>query len=277
MAVPDVDTDGFDLLRLESTDDGMRFSLTVRSDLCTPFGFLYGGSGIASSIEAAERATDRALQWITTQFIGSPAPGAVVDLQVSVLAHGRATSQVKVVATVDSEPVFVSLCAHTVRPGGDGQQFVEMPAVQRPDDCRKMSAPFEMDLSDSFFESMDRRLAAGIFGIEAVDEPQRGSMSMWCRLRDELIGSPATQAFVADIIPMGIGAALGSLPGATSLDNTLRVINTQPTEWVLLEIIPEGFHRSIGHGSLRIWSEDGRLMSTAQQTCIVRTSHHDRR
>lgn len=277
MAVPDVDTDRFDLLRLESTDESMRFSLTVRSDLCTPFGFLYGGSGIASSIEAAERATDRALQWITTQFIGSPAPGAVVDLQVSVLAHGRATSQVKVVATVDSEPVFVSLCAHTVRPGGDGQQFVEMPAVQRPDDCRTMSAPFEMDLSDSFFESMDRRLAAGIFGIEAVDEPQRGSMSMWCRLRDELIGSPATQAFVADIIPMGIGAALGSLPGATSLDNTLRVINTQPTEWVLLEIIPEGFHRSIGHGSLRIWSEDGRLMSTAQQTCIVRTSHHDRR
>lgn len=69
------------------------------------------------------------------------------------------------------------------------------------------------------------------------------------------------------------------MPGATSIDNTLRVIDTEPTEWVLMESIPERFHRSIGHGVLRMWSQDGRLMSTAstaQQTCIIRTSHHQR-
>ncbi|MGA9279023.1 acyl-CoA thioesterase [Ilumatobacter sp.] len=266
----------FDLLDLQEAEGDGRFRLDVRPSLATPFGFLYGGSGIAASIEAAERETARPLQWITTQFIGSPAPGSVVDLEVRLLADGRATTQSQVVATVDGDAVFTSLCAHTVRPTGDGQQFVEMPDVPSPDDCRVMSAPFEMDLSDSFFESMDRRLAAGVFGIEAVGHQQHGGMSMWCRVRDAQIGSPATQAFVADIIPMGIGAALGSLPGATSLDNTLRVIDTEPSEWVLLELIPEGFHRSIGHGSLRIWSEDGRLMSTAQQTCIIRTSHHNR-
>ncbi|HUS44009.1 MAG TPA: hypothetical protein VMY16_15200 [Ilumatobacteraceae bacterium] len=46
-----------------------------------------------------------------------------------------------------------------------------------------------------------------------------------------------------------------------------------------MESIPERFHRSIGHGVLRMWSQDGRLMSTAstaQQTCIIRTSHHQR-
>ncbi len=266
----------FALLDLQDSASEGQFRLDVRPDLATPFGFLYGGSGIAASIEAAERTTDRPLQWITTQFIGSPAPGACVELHVTMPAHGKATTQSQVVATIDGEPVFTSLCAHTIRPGGDGVQFVAMPDVPAPDDCPPMSGPFEMDLSQSFFRTMDRRLAAGAFGMEAVDKPQDGGLSMWCRIVDHEIGSPATQAFVADIIPMGIGAALGAMPGATSLDNTLRVIDTEPTDWVLLQLIPEGFHRSIGHGSLRIWSHDGRLMSTAQQSCIIRTSHHVR-
>ena len=97
---------------------------------------------------------------------------------------------------------------------------------------------------------------------------------MWCRIPDHEIGSPATQAFVADIIPLAVCAALGVMPGGTSLDNTLRVIDHEPAEWVLLDITAEGFHRSIGHGSLRLWSQDGRLLGTAQQTCIIRTSHH---
>jgi acyl-CoA thioesterase len=266
----------FDLLDLQSADDPLRFTLPVRQVLCTPFGFLYGGSGVAASADAAERASGRPLQWITTQFIGSPAPGSTIDLQVTLPAHGKATTQSQVFATVDGEPMFTSLCAHTERAGGDGAQFVGMPDVPAPEDCPTMGGPFEMDLSGSFFSTMERRLAQGRFGMEAIGEPHTGNMSMWCRIVDDRIGSPATQAYVADIIPMGIGAALGAMPGATSLDNTLRVIDPEPTEWALLELIPEGYHRSIGHGSLRIWSQDGRLMGTAQQTCIIRTSHHTR-
>lgn len=266
----------FDLLDLQPTEDPSSYRLVVRPELCTPFSFLYGGSGIAASIEAAERVTERPLQWITTQFIGSPAPGSVVDLQVLVPANGKATTQSQVVATVDGEPAFTSLCAHTLRPGGDGAQFVTMPDVPAPGDSQPMGGPFEIDLSGSFFQTMERRLAVGTFGMEAVDKPQHGGLAIWCRIIDHEIGSPASQAYVADIIPMGIGAALGAMPGATSLDNTLRVIDPEPTEWVLLELLPEGYHRSIGHGALRIWSEDGRLMATAQQTCIIRTSHHNR-
>ena len=195
----------------------------MRSDLATPFGFLYGGSGIAASAEAAEQTTGRPLQWITTQFIGSPPPASVVDLQVMVVADGRATTQSQVVATVDGNPMFTSLCAHTVRPSGDGAQFIDMPTVPAPDDCEEMAPPFDVDLSRSFFGTLDRRIAAGQIGQAAIESPQRGLMAIWCRVRDHEIGTPASQAFVADIIPLAIGAALGALPGATSLDNTLRV------------------------------------------------------
>jgi acyl-CoA thioesterase II len=265
----------FDLLHLQPTGAN-RYRLEVRPDLATPFGFLYGGSGIAAAAEAAEQATDRPLQWITTQFIGSPPPGSSVDLQVAVVADGRATTQSQVAATVDGELMFTSLCAHTVRPGGDGAQFIEMPDVPAPDDCEEMAPPFDIDLSNSFFATLDRRVAAGRIGQEAIDSPQLGVMAIWCRVRGHAMGSPASQAFVADIIPLAIGAALGSLPGATSLDNTLRVIDPAPTDWVLLELVAEGFHRSIGHGSLRVWGEDGRLKAIAQQSAIIRTSHHDR-
>ena len=132
----------FDLLDLQPTDDPLRFRLPARKALCTPFGFLYGGSGIAASIEAAERASDRPLQWITTQFIGSPVPDDLVDIEVTLPAHGRATTQAQVVASVDGRPMFTSLCAHTQRPSGDGASFLQMPAVPPPDDCPSMSEPF---------------------------------------------------------------------------------------------------------------------------------------
>jgi acyl-CoA thioesterase len=272
----------FDLLDLRPTDDPLHFRLEARTALCTPFGFLYGGSGIAASIEAAERAAERPLQWITTQFIGTPIPGDVVDLRVELPAHGKATTQSQIVGTVttpdgETRPVFTSLAAHTDRPSGDGAAFPTMPEVPSPDDCPAMSEPFAAALAGTFFDHLERRLAAGAFAIQAIDNPQNGPLRLWCRIPGHRIGSAATQAFVADIIPLAVCAALGVMPGGTSLDNTVRIIDPEPSEWVLLDIHPEGFHRGVGHGSLDLWSLDGRLLGTAQQTCIIRTSHHTRR
>jgi acyl-CoA thioesterase len=269
----------FDLLDLQPTDDPLRLQLRARKELCTPFGFLYGGSAIAASAEAAEAVTGRPLQWITTQFIGSPAPDELIDLDVAIGAAGRVTTQAQVTGSVaDGEggrrAVFTSLCAHTDRPGGDAIGFGTMPDVPSPQDCESMSEPFAQTVAGSFFDHLERRLAAGRIALQAVGSPQTGPLALWCRIPDHAIGSPATQAFVADIVPLAVCAALGAIPGGTSLDNTLRVIDPEPSEWVLLDIVADGVHRSIGHGSLRLWSQDGRLLGTAQQTCIIRTSHH---
>jgi acyl-CoA thioesterase-2 len=267
----------FDLINLKSTDDARHHQLVGAPALCTPFGFMYGGAGIAASIEAAEQATARSLMWIATQFIGRPVPGDVVDLRVEIPAYGRATTQAQVTGMVGDRPVFTSLCAHTQRPDGDEAHFVAMPDVPGPADCPPMDEPFTDVVAGSFFDSLERRTARGRIATEAVDDPQPDGLALWCRIVDQEIGSPATQAYVADIVPLAVCAALGVAPGGTSIDNTIRVVDTRPSEWALLELIPEGYQRSLGHGSVRVWSEDGRLLGAAQQTCIVRTSHHARR
>lgn len=270
----DVDLPRFDLLEMQDGPVTTTFRLPVRSDLCTPFAFLYGGTGIAASVEASERATGRPLQWITTQFVGSPVPGDVVDFDVNIAAAGRATTQTQVTGSVDGQVVLASLCAHNVRDAGDEAAFATMPDVPRPEASRSFEEIFATGASSSFFDFFDRKIAKGKFAREAIGEPQTDGLAMWARLHGQGIGSPATQGFVADLGPLTVCAALGVAPGGTSLDNTIRVVDPRPSEWVLIEVVADGFHRSVGHSTARLWSDDGRLLGLAQQSAIVRTSHH---
>ena len=268
-----MDLPPFPLLDLRAGDDDRHWRLRVTPALSTPFGALYGGAGIAACAEAAEAATGRALVWITAQFVGTPVPGDEVDLRVALPAPGRVTSQSQVVATVGDRPVLTALAAHTERDDGDEVAWATPPVVPEPDDCAPMHEPFEVG-GPTFLDSIERRVAAGAFARDAFDRPQTGTLAMWCRIRGVPIASAATQAYVADVVPLGVCAALGVEPGGTSLDNTLRVLDPRPTEWALLEMVAEGRYRSVGHGSVRLWSADGRLLGIAQQSALIRTSHH---
>lgn len=237
----------------------------------------YDGSGIAASIEAAERVTERPLMWITTQFLTNTAPGTVVDVDVATPVAGRATSQVHVNASVDGELMLSSLCAHTSRPEGKRETFLTMPSVPPPEDCGPLAEPFDAvpNRPNSFFDLLDRRVAIGTFGFGEDQRPQPCPLAVWSRVRGQPLRTAASLAFIGDIVPLGICIALGQPLGGTSIDNTLRVVQTDfETEWALLEIIPESFQHSIGHGSVRMWSETGDLLAVAQHFCIIRTSHH---
>ena len=43
-----------------------------------------------------------------------------------------------------------------------------------------------------------------------------------------------------------------------------------PTEWVLLDIRVHVVERGFGHGLVHMFAEDGTLLATASQSCIVR-------
>jgi acyl-CoA thioesterase len=80
----------------------------------------------------------------------------------------------------------------------------------------------------------------------------------------------ATLAVLGDFVPMGVGQSLGVRGGGNSLDNTLRVARLVPTEWVLLDIRLHAVERGFGHGLVHMFAEDGTLLATASQSCIVR-------
>ena len=90
------------------------------------------------------------------------------------------------------------------------------------------------------------------------------------RLPRELDRSAAGLAIVADWVPSGIGQALGRWAGGNSLDNTIRILDLVPTDWVLCDIQVHGIAKGFGHGRVHLWSEDGRLMATGSQSLIVR-------
>jgi acyl-CoA thioesterase len=99
---------------------------------------------------------------------------------------------------------------------------------------------------------------------------------MWARLPSIIDGvDAATLGVLGDFVPRGIGQALGIRAGGNSLDNTLRVINLVPTQWVLIDIKAHGLARGFGHGLVHMFAEDGTLMATASQSCIARI-HKDR-
>lgn len=244
--------------------------MPVTEALCTPFGFLYGGSGVAACAVAAEAATRRPLVWITTQYVANAKPGEVVELAVDVVVEARATSQTHVHGTVDGRTVLHATTAHTVRPAGEVHWWGEMPEVSPPESGTPFVLPFQHVSSGSFVERMDRFLVP-----EVGELVPQGRAAMWVRVPGWPIGSPASQGFVADIIPMVFAMALGQQPGGTSLDNTVRIVVEDPTDdWILLDIEAEGMHRSIGCGRVRLWRRDGTLIGVGTQSAIIRTSHH---
>ena len=118
---------------------------------------------------------------------------------------------------------------------------------------------------------LDVRLANGR-DFEDLDggTPGDGRSALWARMPDVLEMSAAALAILGDYVPFGIGQALGARAGGNSLDNTLRVARLVPTEWVLLDIRIHGADRGFGHGLVHMFAEDGTLLATASQSCVVR-------
>lgn len=244
--------------------------LPVTPQLCTPFGFLYGGSGLAACAVAAEAATGRPLVWITTQYVANAFPGEDVVLSTEVVVEGRATSQTHVLGTAGGRTVLHATTAHTDRPAGELHWWGEMPTVSPPESGTPFVLPFDRPTEDSFVLRMERFMPP-----EQPELVAQGRAALWVRVPEWPIGSPASQGFVADIVPMAISLALGRPPGGTSLDNTVRIVLDEPTDdWILLDIEAEGMHRSIGLGRVRLWRRDGTLIGVGTQSCIIRTSHH---
>lgn len=273
-------TSDADFLGLEPAAGPGRFRFTVRPHLSRLDGRLYGGTAIAVSLAAAELVSERAPLWMTTQFV-STAPGdAEISVHAEVLAPGRRTNQVRVTATDgDGRIMFASLGATgTHREQGLTGTFEHPPEVTPPEESEPRGGPFMTMLRNAgITEVPPMPDGMGFSTVVEFREPEvhrhpdpgPGRMCMWVRRADGAALTPATVAFIADMVPLSVAHGAGLVAGGMSLDNTIRVGAFEPTEWVLVDLRAHFAAGGYGHGAAQLWTPSGRLLGTASQTASM--------
>lgn len=248
------------------------WELEMTRGLVTPVDRLYGGAGLAVAVAALESATRRPLRWITCQFSSTAVVGETLTVQVEVDAEGRSVTQAGVVARAGERTVLRVLAAlGEARPDLSSGTWVTMPDVPDPGECEAVRMP--VDTTDSFFDRVDRRHAAGPrIGQHVTGEPQPAGFAVcqWSRVVGNQATSPAMLAWQSDTVPASVGAGLGEALGGTSLDNTLRIVDPRPADWILMDIRPTATASGYAYGQVHLWTPDGVLLGTASQTLAVR-------
>ncbi|MCU1503063.1 MAG: hypothetical protein JWM12_2417 [Ilumatobacteraceae bacterium] len=260
-------------LGLEQSHNPYRWWLPVTSALCTGGNFLFGGCGLGAAISAMEGTSGRECVWATGQYLSYATPGEVMDIDVTIAVEGHQITQARAVCHVGNREILTVNAALGNRPMEQRGQWVEMPQVPPPDQC--FDRPHRMPVDGTVMDRMEQRLARGR-PMELLDGTAGdGQVVMWARV-PEVIESEShlvdatTLAVLGDFVPMAVGQALGVLGGGNSLDNTLRLGQLVATQWVLLDIRVHGVEHGFGHGLVHMFAEDGTLLATASQSCIVR-------
>ena len=248
-----------------SLDNETVFKLVASPQACVgPAGheFIMGGVAQAAAIEAAEIVADKPLLWSTIQFVNAGLLNQSIDIEVEVLGGGRSISQVLVTLMADGMLLHTMSAALGGREGTE-RQFVSMPKVAAPEDC-----PIRTDLDHNNYQDLIAQFERRV-PFEAPDE---GLGAMWIRSNNAL---PITAGLLAITSDFMLGLHPESFRG-TSLDNTLRVFSTRPTEWILCVTQMSGFRDGAAMGVTHQFTQDGQLLSVSSQTGLLPRSENRR-
>jgi len=253
-----------DLLGLEFDAELRRAHFALVPGVARHDGALYGGTAIAVSVVAMEAATGRGSLWVTTQYVATAGLTDIIECTTHVLAKGRNVAQAQVTGRHGDRVLFVSVgSTATPRPGGMEGQFLDSPDVSRPEDADPLVlGPARSDGFRGFTSQVEYRLAE----VRAATDPPP-QLAMWARIRGGGGVTPASIAFVADMVPGAIARAVGLVGGGKSLDNSLRFGRIpEGEEWVLLELRAQMAVGSHAHGSVKVWSRRGELLAVGGQS-----------
>jgi acyl-CoA thioesterase II len=265
-------TDARHFLGMEERGDPLHWRLRVVPELTTPGNFLFGGCGLGAALVALEAAAGRPTVWSTCQYLSFAPTGSVLDLTVTLAAVGRGITQARAVGTVGTKEILTVNAALGLPRGLDAEGvWVAPPDVPPPDACPPRRLP--SFFTTSIFDQIDVRLAKG----RSFEEISAGAMvpgepdsALWARVPGHLEPSAATLAILGDYVTGGVSQAVGRRAMSRSLDNTLRVVRLEPTEWVLCDIRIQALVDGYGQGTAFLWSESGHLLATASQSMSIR-------
>jgi acyl-CoA thioesterase len=257
---------------LKSTHNPHRWYLKVERDLCTGpehRQFLFGGIGMAASIQAMEQTCQRPVIWATAQYLSFALPGKVVDLDVVVPVAGRMTTQANVLLHIDNQQVIAVQAALGSREDHRQDQWAAMPRVAPPDQCEE--ANYWRGDGTGLNARLEIRVAHGRFhGDRNIRQRGDGRLVFWLRSREGHGADSRMLAIAADYVASAIAGATGLHAGGNSLDNTIRFGRVVPSEWILCDVQIESLFHGIVHGRMHLFSPDGVLMASAGQSMIMR-------
>jgi acyl-CoA thioesterase-2 len=255
-------------LGLEPTADPLVWLLPVTPGVSTPGRFLFGGCGLAAGVAAMEYASGRPTVWATAQYLAYAPTGSVVEFDVNLAVVGHQTTQARAIGRVAGQEILAVNAALGRRQLDVGGTFVPRPAVPGPDACTRRNIPPEF--TGTVLERVEMRLASGRQFDELDGTPGDGHCAFWARLPGQLEPSSAWLSVLGDYVPSGVAQALGRPSIGNSLDNTIRVVQLVPSEWILCDVHVLAIANGFGHGRGHLWAEDGTLLGVASQSVIVR-------
>jgi acyl-CoA thioesterase-2 len=228
-------------------------------------GSIYGGAALGAAVEMLESVTGSRVRWATARFLRAPSIGSELVLSHVADVVGRRSSHVTVTATQGNQVAFevTAVVGHGDTVAGISGQWAEMPAVPQPADCPAM--PDRPEYARTAVGQADRRTARPGNGGRAP-----GRSCTWTRLKGGGTSTPAGLAWIADSVASGLSTSVGPLTRATSLDNTIRYAAAAQSEWVLVDVHAHASADGYAYGDVHLFSENGTLLATGSQTCVVR-------
>lgn len=218
--------------------------------------FLMGGVSMATHIDALQRFFDKPLLWATIQFLNPALLGDDMVLEIETVGGGRNVVQAMVTMRRANVVLHRTLAALGQRGDEADRAFVTVPKVARPNDCPE-KAPDLYATKENLIGQFERKTA--------FEDATAGIEHMWIRAD---FAPPIDAAYLSLVSDFFLGAHERTRRG-TSLDNTFRLINTRPTEWVLAVTHMSSFTRGAAQGNMHLFAEDGTLLAASSQTGLL--------
>jgi acyl-CoA thioesterase len=243
------------------------YQITVDPLLCAAGDVIFGGWSMALIAEAARGWTDGRVRALTANFLAPIFLGDRLALMPTVLQAGRRVHQLRVDADVDGRPVVSSTVVlgnrGDAQPRSAGQSGGPVTSVPPPGKCPQRSYRFRKP--GSLIDVIDARLAS--------PEPEPGTdnadrVLLWARL-DAKVSDAARLIALSDHLPYLVVRALGGVRHATTVSASVRLSSDSVTEWTLLDIRLLGVDGDFCNGQVRMWSQTGALVGTAEQTTYL--------
>lgn len=222
-----------------------------------------GGACVGAAVFALEAHTDRPLIQLSAQFLSAPPNGTTATLSVATIKSGRSITQATSKLEADGVASVNVLGTFGSRDPSIDRQWQPVLDVEPPDNCPRLAFIRE--------DEQDLHTHLDIRQVSRHEQTAQGSLVFWVRSPKE-VSSCAVAPFlavIADYLPEAIHKSIGSPAGATSLDNQLRVLSRDLTQWTLCQVSLAGIAHGVCHGRISLYNQSGDLLAMGEQSAVV--------